>query len=213
VSYKPLDAWVEALGAESGAQRRTRIGRTGDSIQPVALPEWGSEYLAPPSSDSAFMYGSVEVVGTAANRPAALLSMAAALANVTERQRALWFWYNIQAQATATQRVTMFVDSQSITGFVGVGAGSQHAFNPGAIAANRTLFGGNTAVVVPVTGGLAHSPVHGGAVGGTGVTAQITYGPFYCPQHLAVAWIGNTVGVGTGFLLQCWWRELPILRG
>jgi hypothetical protein len=212
VSYKPLDAWVEALGAESGANRRTRIGRTGDSIQPVALPEWGSEYLAPPSSDSAFMYGSVEPAGTAANRPAALLASAANPANRNPQQRAMWFWYSVRqfrSGTIANSRVIMFVDGPGAYSFVGVGAGSQHAFDPGAIAATRTVFGGNSPTVATAISGLL-STTQGAAIFNT---YQGWEGPFYCPQHLDVFFVGAQVGASEQFSLAVKWRELPILRG
>jgi hypothetical protein len=212
VSYKPLDAWVEALGAESGAQRRTRIARTGDSIQPVAMPEWGSEFLAPPSTDSAFMYGSVEPAGTAANRPAALLSSAAAPANRNPQQRGCWFWYSLRRLASAavpTARLIMFVDGPGAYTFVGVGAGSQHAFDPGAIPATRTLFGGNSPTVATAISGLVS------ATEGAGIqnNAQTWEGPYFCPSHLDVFFVGVQVGAGESFTLAVKWRELPILRG
>ena len=212
MSYKPLDAWVEALGAESGANRRTKIARTGDSIQPVAYPEWGSEYLAPPSSDSAFMYGSVEPAGTAANRPAALLSSAANPANRNPQQRALWFWYSVRqfrGAAVANSRVIMFVDGPSAYSFVGVGAGSQHAFDPGAIAATRTLFGGNSPTVATAISGLV-SATEGAALFNT---SQLWEGPFFCPAHLDVFFVGVVAAASEQFALAVKWRELPILRG
>lgn len=211
MSYKPLDAWVEALGVESGAEQRTRVTRTGDSIQPIALPEWGSEFLAPPSTDSAFMYGSVEPVGTAANRPAALLSSAAAVANRDPRQRGLWFWYSVRqfrSAAVATARVHMFVDGPASYTFVGVGAGSQHAFDPGAVSASRTLFGGNSPTVATAISGLISS-CEGAAIFNT---SQRWEGPYFCPAHLDVFWVGNQTSASESFTLAVKWRELPILR-
>jgi len=210
VSYKPLDAWVEALGAESGADQRTRIVRTADAIQPVALPEWGSEYLAPPSNDSAFMYGSHEAVGTAANRPACLLSQAANPANLDGRQRSCWFWFRVHHYASAalsTFRIVMFVDGPGVFTFVGVGAGSQHAFNPTNIAASRTLFAGNTPTVVTPASGLAFKIVTTTSTGDA-----FWNGPFFCPANLSVFFAGNQVGVAEVFGISAIWRELPILR-
>ena len=211
MSYKPLDAWVEALGAESGGDQRTRVTRTGDSIQPVALPEWGSEYLAPPSTDSAFMYGSVEPVGTAANRPAALLSSAANPANRNLAQRACWFWYSFRmfrSATVATIRYVMFVDGPGAYTFVGVGGGSQHAFDPGAIPASRSLFGGNSPTVAAAVNGIIHTTQGAALFDAT----QHWEGPYYCPPHLDVFFVGNVAAASEQFSLAVKWRELPILR-
>lgn len=211
MSYKPLDSWVEALGVESGGEQRTRITRTADSVQPVALPEWGSEFLAAPSVDSAFMYGSQEPVGTAANRPAALLSSAANPANRNLAQRGCWFWYSVRRLASGalpTSRLIMFVDGPGVYSFVGVGAGSQHAFDPGSIPATRSLFGGNSPTAVVVANGMA-SCTEGVGIQNLG---QAWEGPYFCPGHLDVFWASNQIGINEQFVLSVKWRELPVLR-
>jgi hypothetical protein len=209
VAFRALDAFLEALGIQSGAQRG-RIERVRDDVQLVVPFEWGSEFMVEPSSDSPLNYGSQEVAGTAANRPAALLSEAAATANLTGRQKAIWFWYSIQRMTSAaiTTRIVMQVENRGSFAFVGVGPASTNTFNPGQIPTTRNLFTGNSPTAVVTLDGLAHATI----AQGVNSMGQFIYGPFFCPASFDVFWCGTLLGVAEIFTVQVWWRELPLLR-
>lgn len=210
MTLKSFDSWARALGIQEPVRGPSQLVK---QVQPIVPTEWGAEYLLEPSFDSALLYGAHEPVGVAGQSACALLAETVDPALRTGKQRACWFWVGMpRISATDAARYILFADSRAVFNMTQVGGGGVHQWNAyGGVPATRNVWRGTTTTVLTVNSGFCVS-VKSNAGIQNHAGESLIYGPFFCPANLDVFVASTEVGVLSSFIVNFWWRELPVAR-